>query len=264
MRRIIIEPRGGLANRMRVLDSGLMFAEAVKRPVVVIWNVNRELGARFDELFGSVPNVKVINIARDKVIGKFCSYVLRVYIKLFAFKVPDSQILAWKQANLDVQDLLKHKSVYFWTWEAFWVSDRAFRDLRPVAHIKKATENIVAGDMIGIHIRRTDNVESIAQSPTQLFVDAIEQEVSNDPRVKFFLATDDAKEEEFLQKQFPNRMVLHKKQSLDRKESKAIQEAAIDLYCLARCKKIYGTYWSSFSEAAAKIGGIELVVLKNI
>lgn len=259
---IIVEPRGGLANRMRVLDSAMMLAETTRVQLVVVWNIDTDLGATFDDLFDPIPHVRVICLDKKSLIGKFFAHILHLVIKGFAYRVSEAEIQDGKQGKLKLEGLMKHKRLHFWTWEAFWVSSRAFCDLHPIKGIYDTAKSIVSDNMVGIHIRRTDNTEAIAKSPTQLFVDAIEREVSKDPSVKFFLATDDLKEEQFLLHHFPNRVVAHKKQSLDRKESKAIQEAAIDLYCLARCKKIYGTYWSSFSETAAKIGGIELVVLK--
>jgi hypothetical protein len=39
---------------------------------------------------------------------------------------------------------------------------------------------------------------------------------------------------------------------------KGIQDAVVDMYCLAGCQKIIGSYFSSFSEVAAQINGIEL------
>jgi hypothetical protein len=261
---IIVEPRGGLANRMRVLDSAMMLAKTIRAQLVVVWNIDTDLGAKFGDLFEPIPHVRVFCPDKKSLVGKFFANILHVAIKGVAHRVSDAEIQDGKQGKLTLEYLAKHKRLHFWTWEAFWVSDLAFCDLHPIKRIVEAAKSIVSDNMIGIHIRRTDNIEAIAKSPTQLFVDAIEREVSNDPCMKFFLATDDVKEEQFLQHRFPNRMVVHQKRSLDRKESKAIQEAAIDLYCLSRCKKIYGTYWSSFSETAAKIGGIELVVLKNI
>ena len=60
---------------------------------------------------------------------------------------------------------------------------------------------------------------------------------------------------------FPNTITVYDKQSLDRNDPIAIRDAVIDLYNLAHCKKIYGSYYSSFSDIAALWGGIEKEVL---
>ena len=40
--------------------------------------------------------------------------------------------------------------------------------------------------------------------------------------------------------------------------------AMVDLYCLAKCSKIYGSHGSSFSDVAARIGNIPLKVMKKV
>ena len=46
-------------------------------------------------------------------------------------------------------------------------------------------------------------------------------------------------------------------------DPRGIQDAVIDLYSLANCRKLIGSYWSSFSEVAAQLRGIELVIAKD-
>jgi hypothetical protein len=55
MSKLIINPVGGLANRMRALVSGLTLAKELGVGSSVIWLRNWELNARFDELF-DVPD----------------------------------------------------------------------------------------------------------------------------------------------------------------------------------------------------------------
>ena len=118
-------------------------------------------------------------------------------------------------------------------------------------------------DVVAIHIRRTDNVKSVRYSPTSLFTEKIAEVLSENPAVRFYLATDDATEETTLQQRFPGKIIIYKKESLDRNSPVAIRDAVIDLYNLAHCGKIYGSFWSSFSDIAALWGGIEKEVLKT-
>lgn len=89
-------------------------------------------------------------------------------------------------------------------------------------------------NMIGVHVRRTDNRRSIAHSPIEKFIEYINQEIKKDNNVKFFLATDDSSVEIKLQTIVPNKIIVHRKKSLDRNNPLAIQDAVIDLYCLAK------------------------------
>ena len=104
---------------------------------------------------------------------------------------------------------------------------------------------------------------SIKHSPTELFINKIRQELQQNPTQQFYLATDDEAEEQRIKQMFPDNIIVYKKQSLDRNDPVAIRDAVIDLYNLAHCKKIYGSYYSSFSDIAALWGGIEKDVLKT-
>lgn len=115
---------------------------------------------------------------------------------------------------------------------------------------------------IGIHIRRTDNIDSILNSPTELFKFYMDKELENNPDVNFFLSTDDLIVENELKFHYPHKILTREKE-LSRNKEKGITDAAIDLFCLAKTVKIYGSYWSSFSDIAARIGKIQLVVIKK-
>jgi hypothetical protein len=41
----------------------------------------------------------------------------------------------------------------------------------------------------------------------------------------------------------------------------AIDDALVDLYLLSRCRRVVATYWSSFGEMAAYVGGIPCSVM---
>ena len=69
-------------------------------------------------------------------------------------------------------------------------------------------------------------------------------------------------EVENLKNIFPCRTITHPKKSLDRHESVVIQAVLVDLYCLSKCQKLRGIYWSSFSYTAHQIHNIEYVIVK--
>jgi hypothetical protein len=116
---------------------------------------------------------------------------------------------------------------------------------------------------IGVHLRRTDNARAREVSPTELFVTAIEQEIELNPAARFFIATDEPEEEALLQQRFGDRLIVHPKRSRRRDDPAAIRDAVVDLYCLAACRRIYGSYWSSFSETAQQLGSAELRILQT-
>lgn len=114
---------------------------------------------------------------------------------------------------------------------------------------------------IGVHIRRTDNQKSIANSPTSAFVRQMRLETSLTPDVKFFVATDSPATYAELKREFGKAIFEHSKASLDRDNANAICDAMVDLYCLSNCRKLIGSYWSSFTDTAWEIKGIEHVII---
>ena len=89
------------------------------------------------------------------------------------------------------------------------------------------------------------------------------KEIETMKAVRFFLSTDDPKEEALLKERFGNRIIINPKTSIDRNNPIAIQEALLDLYSLSRCRKIYGSYYSSFSDVAAIWGRVNKNILKQ-
>ena len=152
--------------------------------------------------------------------------------------------------------------IYLYASSDIFISQGEYSIFKITEEIKQQTLHSHNG-IIGIHIRRTDNEMSIKHSPTELFINKIRQELQQNPTQQFYLATDDEVEEQRIKQMFHDNIIVYKKQSLDRNDPVAIRDAVIDLYNLAHCKKIYGSYYSSFSDIAALWGGIEKEVLKT-
>lgn len=117
--------------------------------------------------------------------------------------------------------------------------------------------------MVGVHIRGTGNAESISRSPTEMFERAIKTEIEKNPNAQFYLATDPAEEQQRLISIFGTRIIVNASKTLSRKTQQGMVDALVDLICLSRSAKIFGSYWSSFSETAAALGKTELIVLQN-
>ena len=84
----------------------------------------------------------------------------------------------------------------------------------------------------------------------------MKKEIDANPDVKFFLATDDKDEEALLRKTFPGKIVSNENRTLRRDSLDGMYDALLDLFCLAACKKIIGSYCSSFTDTAASLGNI--------
>lgn len=130
--------------------------------------------------------------------------------------------------------------------------------------MNKAEKIIPKGSRyVGFHIRRGDNIRSIQMSPTELFIDKMDELLGQGVK-KFFLSTDSKSEEDKLKKRFEDHIITTGNKVLNRKSQQGIKDALLDLVCLSRSAEIYGSYWSSFSETAALWNGVsKLTVLTN-
>lgn len=268
---IYIEPFGGLANRMRVIASGIWLKEKIGSELVVIWNEHSELNCSYDKLFENSNHFTVkrkrrfqyylkssINNKRmhffNRLLGiNFCLTDLDFYSHVFSGKI-------------DLVKLAKeHKNIYIQTCQEFCNNIDYFKYLQPIPIlIKKINLNVSKfnNHTIGVHIRRTDNLQSIEHSPLQLFIDRMQEEEYNNPETLFFLCTDDKTSEDLIVSKFNGRVIINT-QIRDRLSIEGMQEALVDLFCLAKTEKIFGSYWSSFSEIAAKINNAPLFILKK-
>jgi hypothetical protein len=167
----------------------------------------------------------------------------------------------WVQEGRDFRSLRDCRTVSMATWEEFFPRAKPFRAFRPIAALQQTVERYCSeGNVIGVHIRRTDNRASIDKSPTTCFLELMQREVDADRSVKFFVATDSPEEESRLKQRFGGRIITHAKATLDRDDPRGIQDAVVDLYSLANCRKLIGSHWSSFTDVAAQIRGIERLV----
>lgn len=256
---VIIQPSGGLCNRMRVINSSLELARRKGTSLLVLWYCSEELNAPFESLFEPVKEFKVINFTSLKDPRKLW-YQLTARTRINNEAIERHTLDGTLQQ--DFFDSIRLPA-YIFTWEHFYPADEYFRLFKPTAELQnridQVTKNFTA-DMVSVHIRRTDQINSIAYSKTENFIELMNREIEDNPNVRFFLATDDREEEALLRKTFPDRIVSNENRTLRRDSQEGMYDALLDLYCLASCKKIIGSYCSSFTDTAASLGGIPKLI----
>ncbi|MBQ7268446.1 MAG: hypothetical protein IJS62_01140 [Bacteroidales bacterium] len=110
----------------------------------------------------------------------------------------------------------------------------------------------------GVHIRRTDNKVAIQESPLELFRERITAILLEQPDARFYVCSDDASVKADLQEAFGPEVILLPNCALNPNSKEGMQQAIVELFSLAATKRIIGSYFSSFSETAAELGGIPL------
>lgn len=270
MSRLVLVPQGGLCNRLRAILSALSLIERgeIDARLIVGWDANAECAARFDQLFEPLDSPHASIAPRrwtDRPITRrnlhWPALVRRcIYRKQYANRPPAVDALRSIFTAHDV-------AVYVSTGHAFcdYPADYV-RRLRPLPHLQERIDSLsavfVPGHTIGIHIRRTDHATAITESPDNLFVDAISDAIAHDANARFYLATDDADLKRCLMERFPDRITTQDCRG-SRADLAGMEEAVVDLWALARCSRLIGSYWSSYTDTAAEIGGIPLTIIRK-
>ena len=159
----------------------------------------------------------------------------------------------------------KEPNVYVYKENCFcrdlWTSNYA--DIfQPQEDIQRKIDEITKdwkGHVVGLHVRRTDNVRAIQNSPIERYYQIIKKEVEIDSLVRFYLATDSEEVKHDLTSRFGNRIITIPL-CLKRSSLQGMKDAVVDLYCLASTSKIYGSSASTYSMLAGKIYGIPVIV----
>jgi len=268
---ITFVPVGGLANRMRSIDAAVHLAQEVQTSLHIIWYQDWGLQARFDQLFKplDIPGVTVTMkeaslsdlVLRDRP-RRRNFYIPRLFHSfLYQSRIYEVQATELYNNSFDFTGWARNRNVWLASCINFYPlddSDTAFGIFKSLDSLQQQI-NYVAESfndaVIGIHIRRTDHADSIAQSPTALFIDRMKEEVNLNPETMFYLATDSEQDKTELKEIFGDKIITSPRQA-DRGSLQGMQDALIEMYLLSRSTRIIGSFRSSYSETAAQISGI--------
>lgn len=269
MKSLTLVPIGGLANRFYAITSAIAFCKDYNIKLRVIWFKDWGMGADFHSLFELSEDVDKDNV---KIIdAKWYHYIYdrprkrNLWLPLLWQQVIFDQILLEKDAHDKklTKRLLESKRPYLVAFNLFYSPQKFFHYLRPQDIINNKISEVLSafgGDVIGIHIRRTDNINAIQQSPIYLFTNVMDREIALNPNVSFYVASDSLKEKEFLKERYGERIITFEHE-VRRDNSEGIKNAMIELYLLSKTIRIYGSASSTYSLLAADISGIKLNIL---
>jgi hypothetical protein len=91
------------------------------------------------------------------------------------------------------------------------------------------------------------------QSSHTKFAAEMARLVTADPSAKFYVASDTREVTDDLARQFPGR-ILSTPRDCDGRDGHCVRFALVDMLSLAKTRKLYGSNWSSFTEAAQRFG----------
>ncbi len=264
----MITPTAGLANRLRAFASGVYIGNKLNKTILIKWFKTNECYASFEDLF--MPILKdSIEINSYKGHSKlsylpptkknfYIPYVIRKFfyskeINNFNIKI-DGNIFQYlpKKGNIYLSSC--HSMAKHYPLKKLFVPTLEIQEL-----IKSVTKKF-STNVIGIHIRRTDNIKAIQKNTINDFIKKMDTEIKKNPSTKFYLATDSENTKKELSNYFGNRIISFNT-VLNRNTTDGMKGAVVDLWCLSSTKYIIGSYYSSYSELAAELGNIDLVII---
>lgn len=259
---IIIIPHEGLGNRMRAMLAAYQWSRDMDARVHFLWIREANLNCRFDRLFQPLSELTEL----PSIFRRVWHFFLRFKRPLGILGVKVFNDLDYNEFSEYMRNGKKDWLVLSSTFSKFYENDNK-PDYRDIFHLTRQLEKKVDDicwkfetNTIGIHIRRTDNREAIECSPLEAFVERMDETIQTSPDTRFFLATDSGGVLSDLQRRYGDRIICHNSK-LERTSEQGIMDAVVELYALSRCKSIWGSYYSSFSELAASLGRIPLEII---
>lgn len=275
---LIIKPIGGLANRIRAIEAACSYANKHSSIVKVVWEKNNILNSSYNECFQPIEGVKVINV-------DYSGYTFLSKIKRFFFGALNRSLLYMRlikkmndrlvgnildgdvkseRSDIFFDHLAQlHRKIYIETCYEFYSISPSFL-VKINKDIQEQAQSIIKNFdyLVGIHIRRTDNFVATENSPLELYVEKMDAELLRHPHVIFYVSTDADEILKALKEKYRNKIITG---ALERRRDtkRGILSALIDLYCLSKCHKIWGSVYSSFSKQASKIGNVPLEIISK-
>jgi len=268
---LLFVPSGGLANRMRAVASAYELCKKVDSTLQVVWFQDWALHAPFRSIFEETPLVAIReatmldHILYDRARKKNLFMPALPQRILFQRHIKEQDVTPLKKLSFDFEQWARGKRCYMSCYQVFGsfpdeLYSRLFRPVKEVMDVVDGYRSQFGSHTIGLHIRRTDNAESIAKSPTSLFINKVREEIDQHADAKVFLATDSAEVKQEFIAAFGSHIITPKEDAC-RDSISGIRGGVVDLWTLASTQKIYGSAGSSFSPMAASIGGVPLEIM---
>lgn len=267
---IYIECTGGLCNRIRAINAAYALASIKKDNLVIVWKQNGEIMTPFHDIFelGGLNNnisIKVLNIPYKKTrIGRRLYVLFNKLYRIGKNNVEINKYMRQDSRYINPYDpIFCKKNIYIESCEEF-IEPKNEQILFFTKKIMDKVADLVGdGEYVGVHIRRTDNIQAIKNSTSEDFINKMEELVNINDNQKFYVASDSQDEILRLKEHFPNQIIENQDKILDRSNVQGGIDAAIDLCCLTKSKMILGSKGSAFSMEAAKMGNIPLCIIEK-
>ncbi|MFY0642941.1 MAG: hypothetical protein JXR19_00585 [Bacteroidia bacterium] len=259
---IKVRVKGGLANRMRALSSCINMHHEFGVPIQVHWENNKYLNCSFNRLFQPIQGVEIVEYPFLQPTQKIRKLVRRRHWQMMQKRCDYFYNDFMKDESI-VENIKSNKKVFIYSCERFYGDANRISEIKPVPWISQLANKRrqeMGPDYVALHIRQGDNIKARAASPLGLFQSKIEELLKDNN--KLFVASDSNHVLEQLHNQYGEQVYFNQHRE-NRSDPQSIEQALLDFLMLSSASKIYGSYWSSFSEEAANYRRISHEVLKT-
>ncbi len=287
---LLIHTMRGLGNRLRALTSAMVVAKETKRELNVIWEKDEHCLAGLDQLFQNkfnviselkpwllqLPNVDVYNYMPSEG-GKLVQQ-LGLALKYYLLGLKGQYLNMSSPNHVYVRSavVLNHTSTN-WNLEckALRTLTTNIKTLSITNDFLKANSLLNISVAVGLHIRtQQPEQEPIKLAPntytssdyallkqyrgysnTSIFLKVIEKILEQRPATQFFVAIDEEKELQLLADKYGDKIFSLKRNCNGNRDIDCLYYALADVQLLAKTQFFVSSFWSSFSELAARFGG---------
>jgi hypothetical protein len=254
LKHLIVEPRGGLCNRLRAIASAKRLCTMHHIRGTILWT-----WGDYDELLQTDPTMEWIAKIPAKIEKSYTR--VRHLLAMEGGNYQNRRIWVTKETGIILSTL--------YAFNAFeeprpigvcdlapWLPMPSKLILNKVRHFKEAHFN----NTVGMHMRRTDCTQAFKETPDELYFKEAAKLIGSGQSI--FLATDNRDVENMMRDKYGNKIIVYPKnpELVKRwpRKSFSFQETAddlIDLFLLASCRIVIGTPASSYSVLATMYNG---------
>lgn len=283
VRYVMIHVQNGLGNRLRVVASGLSFAQRTDREPILVWEKDVHFRGFYGDIFNESqttfavlnrfePNWPIEPYGESDDAWKdvaFYNYLTKedvgkevvddknrnIYFKSSA--IMNTEVTTWESENEQLRSLKVHG--YITGMATRVTNNKKFKAVCGV-HIRN---RYLDEDILGVKDNREmyheDDAASVdkwrATSKYTNFVEEMKGLLNNGTIAKFFIASDTVEVLKKMEGLFPEGKVMYIERNCDDRSGKCEQYAMADVIVLSRTQVLLGSTWSSFTEAAMRLGG---------
>lgn len=279
---VVIHVQNGIGNRLRVLGSGLAFAAATDREPIVIWERDEHFGALFSEIFNQSSSWFAVI---DEFSASWPLYSLRKDDETWKRMVLVNYMLQ-EDVGTEIENV-EGKNIYFkaaaimntalTSWESENESILRLRFTDDILGIvDNALNNVDVSRLAGVHIRNRSLDEDIpgvdnnrkfyyksdmdlidkwrAVTKASFFVPTMRKLLKNGTTDGYFVTSDTIDVCKDLQESFDDGVIHFISRDCDDRGPRCLRYAVADMLVLSKTDPLLGSSWSSFTEAAMRLG----------